>query len=135
MIYCAKSACSTNSCGTSCGLTLLCRLKFRLLISEKRTSQSPGASGQKDGLEKGGRDVFLRRKEKQWYSLVRKKKRRYHFYMGEICSAVENTLWRDFHAGLLIVKWVLTLGVPYPRWLRSGEYPIASLDWEGRYRW
>ena len=30
---------------------------------------------------------------------------------------------------------LLTLGVPYPRWLRSGEYPIASLDWEGRYRW
>ena len=26
-------------------------------------------------------------------------------------------------------------GVHYPRWLRSGEYPIASLDWEGRYRW
>ena len=26
---------------------------------------------------------------------------------------------------------LLTLGVPYPRWLRSGEYPIASLDWEG----
>ena len=118
MIYCAKSACSTNSCGTSCGLTLLCRLKFRLLISEKRTSQSPVTSGQKDGLEKGGRDVFLRRKEKQWYSLVRKKKRRYHFYMGEICSAVENTLWRDFHAGLLIVKWVIGI--------RSSLSPLAE---------
>ena len=29
--------------------------------------------------------------------------------MGEICSAVENTLWRDFHAGLLIVKWVIDI--------------------------
>ena len=54
--------------------------------------------------------------------------------MGEICSAVENTLWRDFHAGSSS-NGLLTLGVPYPRWLRSGEYPIASLDWEGRYRW
>ena len=51
-------------------------------------------------------------------SLVRKKKRRYHFYMGEICSAVENTLWRDFHAGLLIVKWVIDI--------RSSLSPLAE---------
>ena len=38
--------------------------------------------------------------------------------MGEICSAVENTLWRDFHAGLLIVKWVIDI--------RSSLSPLAE---------
>ena len=38
--------------------------------------------------------------------------------MGEICSAVENTLWRDFHAGLLIVKWVIDI--------RSSLSPLAG---------
>ena len=37
--------------------------------------------------------------------------------MGEICSAVENTLWRD-HAGLLIVKWVIDI--------RSSLSPLAE---------
>lgn len=55
--------------------------------------------------------------------------------MGEICSAVENTLGGIFMRACSSSNGLLTLGVPYPRWLRSGEYPIASLDWEGRYRW
>lgn len=98
--------------------TLLCRLKFRLLISEKEHPIPRGKRTKRWTGKRRKRCILTKKGKSNGTCLVRKKKRRYHFYMGEICSAVENTLWRDFHAGLLIVKWVIDI--------RSSLSPLAE---------